>query len=223
MARKPSPQASPKSPQERKAASIALLRQHNIPVLESAPPIESEEEAGRRTEDELRAQVLALSMLFMRARFAATHQPHDAFLSAFEPLRADAEENLSEHQLGFVDDPNPAEDAITDGLWTIESLAALLWAAGLVKSLPWPDTVADPATLEPHIEAALSGRPLSLRPTADLLDQMDLHHRLLWAVVNHKLDGPNPAANGSIIYERTRALGWLTQPDVGWETVDMST
>jgi hypothetical protein len=220
MAKQPPPR---KTPEQRKAESIALLREHSVPVLESLPVIESEDEAGIRAEDELRGQLLAISMVWMRAHFASIRRPHQEFLRGFEPLRQEAEEFLSESQLGFIEDPRPDEDAVGDGLWMIESVAALLWACGLLKALPWPNTLADPAKLEDLIEAALSGAPLHPRTPSDLLDQADLSYRLLWAVVQKHVDGPNAPINGSIVYERARAFGWLTQPEVEWESVDMTT
>ncbi|HYE63912.1 MAG TPA: DUF4272 domain-containing protein [Phycisphaerales bacterium] len=220
MAKQP---AAKKIPEERKAASIALLSEKGVPVLESLPTIESEDEAGQRSEDELRAQILALSMVWLRAHFAATGRPHKEFLRAFEPLRADAEEALGDTQLAFIDDPRPSDEDTTDALWTIEAIAALLWAGGLLKKLDWPTTPADPAALEPLIEAAIGGEKLHLRSTSDLLDQADLYYRLLWAVVQKQVDGPASPINGSIVYERARAFGWLTQPEVEWERVDMTT
>lgn len=212
-----------KSPEDRKAASIALLRERGVPVLESLPTLESEDEAGQRSEDELRAQILANAMVWMRAHFAASGRPHKEFLRALEPLRAEAEQALGGTQLAFVDDPRPDEDDIADALWMIESLVPLLWAGGMLKKLDWPDTPADPAALEAKIEAAIGGEPLHLRPTTELLDQADLYYRLLWAVVQQGVDGPGAPMNGSVVYERARALGWLTQPEVEWEQVDMST
>jgi hypothetical protein len=220
MARKP---VAPRTPEDRKVASIALLREHGVPVLESLPVIESEEEAGVRSEDELRGQILANSMLFLRAQFAENVRPHKEFLRAFEAVRADAEEFLSEAQLGFIEDPRPDEGTVTDGIWMIEGIAALLWAGGLIRKLGWPDTPADPAQLEEKIDGTLSGAPLHTRPTSELLDQADLYYRLLWAVVQQHVDGPDAPINGSIVYERARAFGWLTQPEVDWENVDMST
>jgi len=220
MAKQPPPR---KTPEQRKAESIALIREHGVPVLESLPVIESEDEAGIRTEDELRGQLLAIAMVWMRAQFASVGSPHQEFLRGFEPLRAEAEEFLSEFQLGFIEDPRPDEDAIADGLWLIESVAALLWAAGLLKKLEWPKTLTDPAMLENLVEAAVSGAPLHPRTPSDLLDQADLAYRLLWAVVQKKIDGPAAPINGSIVYERARAFGWLVQPEVEWEDVDMST
>ena len=79
----------PRTPEQRKAASIALLRERGIPVLESLPVIEGEDEAGSRSEDELRGQLLANSTVWLRAQFAATGRSHQDFLRAFEPLRTD--------------------------------------------------------------------------------------------------------------------------------------
>jgi hypothetical protein len=221
MARKPPP--TPTTPQDRKRASIALLRERGIPVLESLPVIESEDEAGHRSEDELRAQVLANSLVWMRAQFASTGRSYTEFLKALEPLREQAEEFLTPSQLAFVEDPRPGLEAVSDGLWIIEAIAALLWAGGLTRKLDWPDTPADPSQLEDKVEAALGGATLHLRSTTHLLDQADLYYRLLWAVVQKQVDGPSAPINGSIVYERARALGWLTQPEVQWDEVDMST
>jgi hypothetical protein len=207
----------PKTPQQRREESLARARGVGVP--QNLPLQESEADAGTRTDDELRAQVLAGVLYWLRAVYASRAIPHAEFVRAMTPVRDAAEHALGEARTLFIDDPNPEADAIANAAWAIEAIAALLWAAGLVPDLPWPDQPCDPAALEPQVERVLGGAALKRRPTPELLDQADLHFVLLAAVVRAKV----PGVDGSVVYERARALGWLIQPDVDWDDVDMIT
>jgi hypothetical protein len=173
----------PKTPQQRREQSLALARDHGVSVPPDLPLLESEAEAGGRTDDDLRAQVLAGVLYWLRAVYASRAIPHAEFVRAMAPVRDAAEPALGEARTLFIDDPDPDADAIANAAWAIEAIAALLWAAGLVRDLPWPDQPCDPAALEPHIERVLGGAALKRRSTPALLDQADLHFVLLAAVV----------------------------------------
>ncbi len=209
----------PKTPQQRRDESLAQARSRAVTVPSGLPLLESEADAGGRTDDELRAQVLANALFWLRAVYASRAMPHADFLRAMEPVRDAAEPALAESHRAFIDDPSPGPDEVANAAWAIEGVATLLWASGLTRDLPWPDQPCDPGALEPSVERVLAGSPLKRRPTSDLLDQADLHYVLLGAVVRGKV----PGVDGSIVYERSRALGWLVQPDVDWDDVDMTT
>jgi hypothetical protein len=212
---------SPRTPEQRRAASLAALAERGVRAAPGQPLIESEEEAGERTQDELRGQIIAVTLEWMRAQFAARGMSHAEFLRRLSPLRDIAEVWLSDSQREFIDDPTPAQDAVDNAAWCVEALNALLWAAGLVGELRWPSERCDPAALEPLVERVLEGASLPLRSPAELLDQTDVHVLLLWGAVRGNL---GDAADSSVVYERARALGWLTQPGtVGWDEVDMAT
>lgn len=207
------------SPRQRRDASLALAAARGVKPPDGLPLIESEEEAGHRTDDELRSQVLANALYWLRAVFARRGLPRAEYLRAFESVRDAAEGALADSHLVFIDDPAPSAEAVTNAEWAIEGIHALLWAAGLVKELPWPDRPCDPGPLEPLVERVLDGQPLRRRATAEVLDQADLHYALLGAVVRDQAQG----VDGSVVYERARALCWLVQPDVGWDEVDLTT
>jgi hypothetical protein len=210
-----------RTPEDRRAASLEALRQRDIPVDPQQPVIESEEEAGERTHDELRGQILAVTLEWMRAQFAAQGMTHAEFLKRLSPLREIAEVWLSDTQREFIESPSPGQDEVENALWGVEALNALLWGAGYVRDLRWPSERCDPGDLEPLVERVLEGAPLKPRAVREVLDQADLHYRLLWAAVRGKLGG---SADASVVYERARALGWLTQPgSVGWDEVDLTT
>jgi hypothetical protein len=213
--------ARPKTPEERRAASIERLRHHAVPFDPDQPVIEGEDGAGERTQDELRGQILAVTLAWMRSQFAARALSHPEFLKRLAPLREMAETWLSDTQRGFIDDPQPPEEEVDNAAWSVEALNALLWAAGLVKELRWPSKRCDAGALEPLVERVLEGAPMKPRNVGELLDEADLHYRLLWAAVRGKL---GEAADASVVYERARSLGWLTQPgSVEWDEVDLLT
>jgi len=66
------------------------------------------------------------------------------------------------------------------------------------------------------------GRP---RPAGEILDALDLHYRLHWAVRQARLDKREPAGlDGGVILERHHALNWLVRfEESDWDDVDTPT
>ena len=65
-----------------------------------------------------------------------------------------------------------------------------------------------------------------LRPASDILDALDLHYRLHWAVRQARLDNkPVPGGiEGGVVYERHYALNWLVRfEDAEWDAVETPT
>ena len=67
---------------------------------------------------------------------------------------------------------------------------------------------------------------MPLRPTALLLDALDVNHRLHWVVRQAQINGRNTVAgvDGGVVAERCRAFNWLVQlKDAAWDDVDTPT
>lgn len=126
-------------------------------------------------------------------------------------------------------DPSPDQQAIVNHTWRYEALAVLRWALGSGPALGLPS---DPCDVSAVARAMLdtAGADLlasaRLRPTADLLDALDLTYRLAWAVTDARvndhppLDGLEPG----VVAERHYALNWLTRfGDAAWDDVETPT
>ncbi|KHM90147.1 DUF4272 domain-containing protein, partial [Xanthomonas vesicatoria] len=67
---------------------------------------------------------------------------------------------------------------------------------------------------------------LTLRPLPELLDALDLHLRLHWAVrqAGHTHQAPPADLVAGVVYERHYALNWLLHfEDADWDEVDTPT
>ena len=67
---------------------------------------------------------------------------------------------------------------------------------------------------------------LRQRPTAEILDQLDLHLRLHWLTTEARLGrrDAEPGVDPGVVLERHRALNWLVRfEDADWDDVDTPT
>jgi hypothetical protein len=105
----------------------------------------------------------------------------------------------------------------------------LQWALGLVETLPFPEKTCDVPqvarlSLENNSQAWVDSA--RLRPTAELLDALDLHCRLEWAGRNQRQSGDSLAGKvePGVAHERYYALNWLAQfENAEWDNVDTPT
>lgn len=217
----------PADARQRKAQNDLLLRNRLIDCPETLPPVVGEDEVKLRDAAEIAERALALFLIAVRAESIAKEQP-----LAPELLREKAPRGwsaLSPWEAAFMQQPQPHENDVGAAGWRYEALFALQWALGLQPALPFPDDLCDVPTVATQMIAQGEAdfcREATRRGTAELLDALDLHQRLLWAARQAYHDGtPPPAAiNGHVIAQRQHALNWLTNPDgPDWDEVDTPT
>jgi hypothetical protein len=206
----------------RKAASIRLLQARNIPTIDHLPPLDPDEELGSRPVLEVFHRMRGTFLYFMRGNFAM----HDATFAEFRERldRLQAWNHVSPKEREVVDSPTLTQPQIIETSWALEAVFALQWSLGLVSDLPWPTDLCDMQDTVDIMKQTTTCDNLTLRPLSDLLDQMDLHYRLLWACRESMLHGAEPPGdlNASIVLERMRAFDWLTHPDRAWDDADLS-
>jgi hypothetical protein len=217
---------------------LALLRQRNVPTLSEALHIEDDAEAELRGPAEMARRALVLSAVTLRADGG----PRDKALEIIEsrnlwPAVSPKEET-------FLRAEETDKQAAHSLLWRLEGLWVLAWALGDVE-LDWPRKMCDVPRLVGVIRGYESDADFitkaKLRPTADLLDAVQLTLLIHWAIRDawiHKRPIPEDLdwASGAkmvpvsecpaigVVAERHHALNWLIRfGDADWDDVDTPT
>jgi hypothetical protein len=197
----------------RRERSAAALAQRGLDAPAELPP--SECEPRPRAPAEAFGRAAALAVAAVRAESA-----RDGDLLPPEVLRERlpvAFDHLSAAERAFLanDAPTAAEIARFD--WGYEAQATLQWALGLDAELPFPERLCDAARVTATMLAAGDDPParFALRPTGELLDELDLC-ACLQAIASRAHADAQPAPAGfheAVVRERHRTLGWLLRRD----------
>lgn len=211
----------------RKQATTALLRERGVPTAAGLPPVVSEVEVDLRSPDEVARRCLALFACAVRAESIAGGEPIP--LPQLRQRLPLAFEAMSPTEQAFMADPSPDQQAIVNHTWRYEALAVLRWALGSGPALGLPSDLCDVSAVAramldtPGADLLASAR---LRPTAELLDALDLTYRLAWAVTDARVNDHPPldALEPGVVAERHYALNWLTRfGDADWDDVETPT
>ncbi|WKZ57587.1 MAG: DUF4272 domain-containing protein [Bdellovibrionota bacterium] len=133
---------------------------------------------------------------------------------------------LSPSEQTLVNSSYDNEELIRRMSWRGEAAQFLLWALGVFKELPLPCKGIDIVdVLWPHIPKALSEDPepffsaSKLRPIEEVLDEVDIIHRMNWACTDQRLGGQEvPKLNHTVVWERAYASNWLVGYPDGYLT-----
>ncbi|MGE0322502.1 MAG: DUF4272 domain-containing protein [Polyangiaceae bacterium] len=213
----------PEDASERYGRTHEQLWRLGIRVPPSLPPVVGECEVLLREPREVHQRCLGLAAVAIRAETALSSPPLVQAAELFE-LVPGSEQALTPAERAFVDTPEPSQHDATQFLWRYEGLYVLLWALGCFEELRFPEGICD----VPGCVRALKGSqpPQQLRPTAQLLDALDLHYRLHWATTEARVRGTELDADldPGVVFERHYALNWLTRfQDAEWDDVDTPT
>lgn len=173
-------------------------------------------------------RMLALFAVALRAEMLAAGDTPPA-LEAMDTRLPGVAAALSPQERAFFAQPAPEPQQLANFGWRYESLAVLQWALGLAEALPEPTDLCDvPLAAQRALEhAEAATRPsLTLRPVPELLDALDRHLRLHWAVRQAgQSEQPPPAGIvPGVVYERHYTLNWLLHfEDADWDEVDTPT
>lgn len=208
---------------ERKAASESRLRSLGIPVLESLPPIEANEEGLIRPPWEVARRASALVTVAARAE-GLEQQRAIQFLQAWGIWDA-----ASPREQAYLLNPVPTEVERIQCLWRYECLWVMLWALGHVEDLGLGNCVCDVR----RAVKTVTGTPTdvfigksNVRPIEQVLDEADFVYRCDWAVKNAQTNGePIPAGlDPGVVTERHIALNWLRNyHSLSWDEVTPDT
>jgi len=207
---------------KRKAASIALLKERGVSTIDHLPPLDPDEDLELHTPEEVFRRMRANFVYFMRGQFAMENAPLAEFRKSLDKLQA--WDDLSPAERAVVESAKLTQQQIVETSWAVEAVHALQWAVNLTSDLEWPVQACNLEQVFVLIKGTKSPEGLELRALSELLEQMDLHYRLLWACRESMLKGKEPPAdvNASVVLERMRALGWLVHRGIGWDEADLS-
>lgn len=142
---------------------------------------------------------------------------------------------LSPQERAFFAQAAPDAQALANFGWRYEALAVLQWALGLADTLPEPSALcAVPLAAQRALDNAQAAERTTLarRPLPELLDTLDRHLRLHWAVRQAGGRSARPADpvsryrrhRAGVVYERHYALNWLLHfEDAEWDEVETPT
>ncbi|PXY92689.1 DUF4272 domain-containing protein [Gilliamella apis] len=208
---------------QRKAKTEQYLATLGLHPLVSLPPVVAESEVILRTPDEVKKRSLALMLTGIQAESFRENAPLDPEeFKARCPLGFAA---LSNTEYDFIHAPQPQEQDVMNMSWRYEALLPLQWALNWQSKLPFADTFCNVSSL---VETGLENSnpelsTLTLRPTSELLDALDLNYRLHWLARDCRLNNkilPVEIMEG-VIQERQHALNWLTNfENADWDDVD---
>ena len=217
----------PRDALERKARSEELLGKKGIPVLAALPPVIGEHEVELRAPGNVARRALALFVVALRAESLNSDSQ-----IAPEELRTrfpEAFDALSPAEIAFFQNPAPERQQIVDAGWRYEALLVLQWALGLAEELAFPAAICDvPAAAKRMFERQDAAwiRAAQLRPAREILDALDVHFRLHWAVRQARVSNKNAPAGiePGVVAERHYALNWLVRfGNAHWDDVDTPT
>jgi hypothetical protein len=217
----------PPNARVRQSKNQSQLQNLGVQTPITLPPVVAEEEVLVRSAQTVAERALALFAVAVRAE--SLGQPGQAIpvmqMRQRLPL---AFEGLSPLEQQFMaSEPEP--QSVTQFVWRYESLWTLSWALSLVPNLPFAVSICDVPALAKtlfELDHAQFLRQAHLRPVADLLDALDLHYRLHWAVRQANLRQQTAPANlePGVVFERHYALNWLVQfQNASWDDVDTPT
>jgi hypothetical protein len=217
----------PQDARERKAKNDATIAARGWRVAKHLPPVPGDAEVRLRTPAEVLARASALCAVAFRAKTVHTDAPIPV-PELFDRLPL-ARAALSPAEVAFIDTDRPSDEAAAELSWRFECLPVLEWALGLRDTLSFPDGTEDAplALLDIPADDLMARAPtLRLRPTAEILDALDLHLRLHWMLRQARLDNvpPPDGVSPGVVAERHYALNWLTCfENAEWDDVDTPT
>lgn len=211
----------------RKARSELRVQRLGVQVPKSLPPVIGEVEVELRRPVEAARRALALFVTALRAEMIAAG--NEVPLEELRDRLPVAFAALSPQEIAFMQTESPDESQIDYFNWRYEGMFALQWALCLVPRLPEPTKTCDVETLTrimvetPENELMAKAR---LRFPSAILDALDLHFRLHWAIRQAEIDGRRPPGglDAGVVLERHRALNWLVRfENADWDDVDTPT
>ena len=138
---------------------------------------------------------------------------------------------LSEREKSILSRKNESltEQEKTDLYWYIEALWAFLWATKIVETMDFTTGIPDAmASMCPNLQFDEGDEKftekMSLREYHDLYRERDLYYRVMWyARQLSQTGGADPRFDLSRSMERRKALEWIMDSELDWDSVPLDT
>lgn len=213
---------------ERKARTMALLKDMTPNPPAGMPPSLGAEEIMLRSSREVVQRALALTCVAAQAE--AIQAGEGSMLELLRERNPVGVAALTAQETAFMQAARPDDQSLVQMSWRYEAANVLAWALALDGAdLGWADKPADAATLSQIMLHLAQSDALQtqarLRPTDDILDALDLAWRQHWIVRQARQAGiAVQGLHPSVVLERHVALNWLTgfqnEPDTNWDDTD---
>ena len=215
----------------RREQSLALLADLSPKPPASMPPVLAEAEVHLRSVADIVHR--ALSLFCVASEGIVILDKEDSCLPFMAERNPVGLAMLSEQEKAFIAAEEPDEHAAIQMSWRHEALNVLLWALSKNPEplSPASDVVDSQVVFDKTmklIELNNSGHAFTLRPTAEILDLLDLTWRQHWAIRQAaQSDEPVEGLIPGVVMERHYALNWLTNfqndTDTDWDDIDTPT
>lgn len=192
----------------RKKRSEDLLQLKGVKVNANLPSLPEVSDVELRSPEAVSERIHALLLAAAKADGLELEQ--------FNKIVEGKKITFSPQESDLVSKINLTDSEKANALWRYESVAVLMWAAGLVDTLDWPSDICDIKIL---INKVMSQSrtdfeaQIKMRSKEEIMDRLDAIYRMNWASVDARINGKElgGALNPSVIYERHYAFNWLTQ------------
>ncbi|MGG4774510.1 DUF4272 domain-containing protein [Paenalcaligenes sp. Me52] len=215
----------------RREKSLKQLAQLNPTPPASMPPVLAEAEVHLRSVSDVVHR--ALSLFCVASEGLVILDKEDSSLPFMAEHNPVGLAMLSPQEKAFISAEEPDEHMAIQMSWRHEALNVLLWALSKQPEplSPASDVVESQVMFDKAmrlIELNNTGHVFTLRPTAEILDQLDLTWRQHWITRQAaQSDADVEGLISGVVMERHYALNWLTnfQNDIGtaWDDIDTPT
>lgn len=206
---------------DRKTRSEKVLKKHKILINPTLSRIANEEEAKLRSPEEIVKRAVAAFLTVQIAIDICNGNEAKESVEFFTPIleRFGLREEITEDEKPYFDlaqcDKITGQQA-NEMQWRLEMAAALFWACGFIKKLPYPSEMIDTTKQIFLINGCKSFAELmknvKMRTLGEILDATDLIFRMNWACVEARVKN-EPSIMGDlfsdVVWEQHKGFNWL--------------
>lgn len=222
---------------DRKERSEKVLKKHRILINPYLSRIKNEDETVLKTPEEI---VKRSVTAFLTAQIAIDILNNNGALESakfFDPIldRFGLRGELTDDEKPYFDPElcvKISQQQANEMQWRLEMCAALFWACGFIKKLPYPSEIIDNtrqiAMLGVSKDFSDIMSNVKMRPLGEILDATDLIYRMNWACVEARVKN-DPAIMGDlfpdVVWEQHKGFNWLigAYDAEDWDTVNPHT
>lgn len=222
---------------DRKERSEKVLKKHKIRINPTLSRIKNEDETVLKTPEEI---VKRSVTAFLTAQIAIDILNNSGALDSanfFAPIldRFGLRGELTDDEKPYFDPElcvKISQQQANEMQWRLEMCAALFWACGFIKKLPYPSEIIDNtrqiAMLGVSKDFSDIMSNVKMRPLGEILDATDLIYRMNWACVEARVKN-DPAIMGDlfpdVVWEQHKGFNWLigAYDAEDWDTVNPHT
>lgn len=222
---------------DRKERSEKVLKKHKILINPTLSRIKNEDETVLKTPEEI---VKRSVTAFLTAQIAIDILNNSGALDSanfFAPIldRFGLRGELTDDEKPYFDPElcvKISQQQANEMQWRLEMCAALFWACGFIKKLPYPSEIIDNtrqiAMLGVSKDFSDIMSNVKMRPLGEILDATDLIYRMNWACVEARVKN-DPAIMGDlfpdVVWEQHKGFNWLigAYDAEDWDTVNPHT